>query len=305
MRLIEPLCLCVIAAALIALPAQAQTPPSAPAAAVAPSAPAPRTWQRYEQTNRVQLRDVAAFVRITPENRTDILVAVHNPGPLPAPTFRIARDRLMIDGRLRRQFRGCRVVGPGFEVTTARQGRLNTEQLPVIDLRVPQNAVVSASGAVRLRMGPSQTADVALNGCGDADIERVADEAEISLAGSPDLRLHDAGTATIAVAGAGDITAGVIRNGLTISIAGAGDFVAARADGPTSIAIQGSGDVTIRDGRATTLSVVIAGAGDVFHNGSAEQLDAVILGAGDVRVRHVEGEVTRRVIGGGEVVVGR
>jgi len=311
MRLIGPLNACLIATALTALPAQAQTTPTPPAEArpspnaAAPNAPAPHTWQRYAQAAKVQLRDVAAFIRIRPENRSDVLVAVHNTGPLPAPTFRIARDRLVIDGRLRRQFRGCRVVGPGFEVTTARQGRLSNDQLPVIDLRVPQNAVVSASGAVRLQMGPSQTAEVAINGCGDADIERVAGEAEISLAGSPDLRLYDAGTTTVSVAGAGDIIAGVIRDGLTLSIAGAGDFVAARADGPTRIAIQGAGDVTIRDGRATTLSVVIAGAGDVVHNGSAEQLDAVILGAGDVRVRRVEGAVTRRVLGGGEVVVGR
>jgi len=292
MRLIEPIRLAFIAAALLAAPASAQTIPPG------------QSFQRYAGAREVQIRDVAAFVRVTPENRTDVSVSIHA-GGMPAPQLRLSGERLVIDGRLRRQIRSCQVDGQGFQVTTARQGRVSGRDLMVIEVRVPQNAVVATSGAVRLRIGPSQAAKVSVSGCGDAEIERVADTAEISVAGSPNLRLHEADSATVALAGAGDVTVGVVHDGLTVSIAGAGDFNAARADGPTNIAIQGAGDVTIRDGRATTLSVAIAGAGDVVHNGSAERLDAVILGAGDVRVRRVDGEVTRRILGGGEVIVGR
>jgi hypothetical protein len=279
--------------------AAAQASPAAPAepASVA------HHWARYGATE-VTIRDVAALVRVRPENRADVAVSIANPGQLPAPELRVSRGRLVIDGQLRRQIRSCRVHGADFEVVTSRQGRLHADQLPVIELRVPERAVVSAGGAVRLHLAPAETAEVSLSGCGDADIVSVAGAADISVSGAGDLRLYEAGRADVRVAGAGDVIVGVVRSGLTVSIAGSGDLIAARADGPTNIALQGAGDVTIRDGRATTLSVAIAGAGDVTHNGSAERLDAVIVGGGDVRVRQVSGEVSRRVLGGGEVVVG-
>lgn len=299
MRLMQT-CFAAVAAALFATgPAWAQTE--------APAVPEPAlSWARYPRASEVQLRDVAGFVRVTPQDRADVAVAVVNPGPLPAPELRVVRGRLVIDGKLRREIRSCSVRGAdGFEVRTRRQGEVADALLPVIELRVPQDAVLSVNGAVRLHMAPAQSARVRLDGCGDADLERVADAADIAISGSPDLRLYDAGSASIAIAGAGDVTLGVVRSGLTVSIAGAGDVIVARADGPTNIAIQGAGDVVIRDGRATTLSVAVAGAGDVTHNGVAERLDAAILGAGDVRVRRVEGQVTRRVLGGGDVIIGR
>ena len=298
MRLTGPIRIAAIATAFAAAPALAQTPP-------VPTAPTAHVWQRYADAREVQLRDVAAIVRIVPENRTDIALAIVNDGPLRDPEVRVRGERLTVDGKMRGQIRSCRVRGQDFEVITARNGRLNGAQLLVIDVRVPQNAIVSAGGAVRLHMGPSQSARVHLGGCGEADIERVADAAEIAIAGAPDLRLYEAGAATISVAGSGDVVLGVVRDGLTASIAGAGDLTVARADGAIEIAVQGAGDVVIRDGHATTMTVAIAGAGDVVHNGSADRLDAAIVGAGDVRVRRVDGQVTRRVLGVGEVIVGR
>lgn len=301
MRLVETCCAAAFATLLWAVPAwaQAQEAPAAPAARA-------RTLTRFSEASEVQLRDVAAFVRVIPENRTDVAVGFVNAGVTPTPEYRVSRRRLIIDGKMRRQIRDCRVIGgDGFEVQTTRQGRLSGAQLPVIELRVPQNAIVGVSGAVRLHVAPAQAATIRLDACGDADIVRVEDSAEIAVSGSQDVRLYEAGTATIAIAGSGDVTLGAVHDGLTVSVAGSGDVTAARADGPTSVAVQGSGDIAIREGRATSLSVVIAGSGDVSHGGSAESLDAVIIGGGDVRVRHVEGEINRRVLGGGEVLVGR
>lgn len=299
MRLIETCRFAAAAAALFAaLPASAQTPEAAPA-------PHPRTLTRFAAANEVQVREFAGYVRVIPENRTDVAVGFVRPGVFRAPDYRISRRKLIIDGNVG-QIRSCRVnEGEAFEVVTRRQGRLSGAQLPVLELRVPQNAVVAASGALRMVVTPSLAADLRLDGCGDVDIARVENSAEISVNGALDLHLSEAGAAEIALAGAGDIDVGSVRNGLTLSIAGAGDFTAMRADGPTSIAVQGAGDVTILGGRATSLNVVIAGGGDVTHNGSAERLDAVVLGGGDVRVHRVDGEISRRVLGGGEVVVGR
>ncbi len=293
----------VLAVSGFAPQAAAQTPPAVPAAPAAPDAAA-QQWARHNATE-VVLRDAAALVRVRPEIRADVAVSIVNEGRLPALDVRVSRGRLTIDGGLRRQIRSCRVNGGDFEVVTSRQGRLHGGELPVIELRVPERAVVTAGGAVRLHLAPAQSAQVRLEGCGDADIVRVEGLADVAVSGTGDLRLYEAGQADVRVAGSGDVVVGVVRSGLTVSIAGAGDFVAARADGPTNIALQGAGDVIIRDGHASTLSVAIAGAGDVTHNGSAERLDAVVLGGGDVRVRHVSGQVSRRVLGGGEVVVGR
>jgi hypothetical protein len=300
MRLKTALC------ALVTLTLGSAAAAQGPGSPVAPEAPASvaRQWTRYQATE-VVIREAAALVRVTPENRSDVALSILNPGRLPSPEVRVNGDRLIIEGGMRRQIRSCRVVGNDFEVVTAHQGRLSGADLPVIEVHVPEHAVVAAGGAIRLHLARAASANIHLDGCGDADIVRVDGEAEIAVAGSPDLRLYDAGTAEVSVAGSGDVLVGVVRSGLTVSIAGSGDFVAAHADGPTSIAMQGAGDVTIREGAATTLSVAIAGAGDVIHNGSAERLDAVILGAGDVRVRRVTGEISRRVLGGGEVVVGR
>lgn len=301
MRLVETFRAAALAAILLTGSAWAQTtePP-------AQSTVHARTLTRFSAATEVQLRDIAAYVRVIPENRSDIAVGFVNDGVLGAPEYRVSRRRLIIDGKLRRQIRDCRATGAdGFSVQTARRGRLSGTQLPTIELRVPQSVVLSVSGAVRLNVAPAQSARIRLDGCGDADIVRVEDEAEVTISGSQDVRLYQAGTATVAVAGSGDVVVGAVRDGLTLSMAGSGDFTAARADGATSIAIQGSGDAIIRDGRATSLSVVIAGGGDVTHMGSAQTLDAVILGGGDVRVRRVDGEISRSVLGGGEVTVGR
>lgn len=278
-------------------------PPEPPPPAFRLQAP---SYARYERASEVQLRDVAAYVRVRPENRSDVSIAVINHGPLPAPRIRLAGQRLVVDGGLRRQIEDCEVEGANqFTVETRRNGRLSGADLPIIELRVPRDVVLSTSGAVRLRIAPSERAEIHIGGCGDADIERVAGVADIALSGTPDLRLYDAGEVTAAVAGQGDVVLGVARRGLTVSIAGSGDLVASRVDGPTNIAIQGAGDVLIRDGRASAMSVAIAGAGDVTHNGSAERLDVTIFGAGDVRVARVSGEVSRRIFGGGEVIIGR
>ncbi len=265
----------------------------------------PVTETRYASAREVQLRDVAAYVVVTPENRADVAVSIANRGPLRAPSVRLSGQRLIVDGRLRGQIRSCAGDTDGaFAVTTRREGRLGRAELPTIRLRVPQDAVVAASGAMRLAMGPSQSAHLAFAGCGAAQVARVEDEAEISLGGVMDVSVEEAGELSLASGGSGDASIGLVRQRLTISVAGSSDVAVVRADGPTNIAVQGSGDVAIGGGRASVLSVAVAGSGDVRHEGSAQSLDAVVVGSGDVRVRAVSGAVNRRVIGSGEVLVG-
>ncbi|HVZ99928.1 MAG TPA: DUF2807 domain-containing protein [Caulobacterales bacterium] len=274
-------------------------PAQAPVPSVPPVPPAP--WVRQPATE-VQLRNLAAVVRVVPEPRDDVALSIANPGPLPAPQFRLSRRTLVIDGGLGRRAQ-CGDRG-GFSVN-ARGQWVREASLPVIELRVPRDAVISSDGAVRMHIGPSQNARLALAGCGLTEVERVVADANVALAsGAMTLHLFDAGTASVQVAGAGDVMLGAVRNGLTLSLAGSGDVSVARADGEINIAVQGSGDVLIRDGRASNLSVAIAGSGDVVHQGEANHLDAAIIGSGDVHVRRVTGGVSQHVFGSGEVIIG-
>lgn len=275
--------------------------------ALAQHEPPNAQWMRYPRAVEVQVRDVAAIVRVTPQARPDVAVAIVNAGPLPTPTGHLSRNKLVLDGDLRRRVSTCRAIeGGGFEAFVEGRGWIGGDQLPVIYLRVPREAVIATSGAAQLHVARADTLDVAIEGCGDVDLEGASGAANVALSGAgPGVRLYDAGQTSVSVAGVGDVVLGVVREGLTVSIAGQGDVVAARVNGPTSVAIQGAGDVTIRDGHATTLSVVIAGSGDVTHNGYADRLDAAIFGGGDVRVARVDGPVSRRIFGGGDVQIGQ
>lgn len=261
-------------------------------------------WARYAGAREVQIRDVAAVIVITPENRADVAIAIENSGPLSAPEVRLSGRRLILDGRLRGQIRSCHAQVEAFTVTTRRRGRLQTSQLPTIRVRAPQDAVIAAGGAYVLRLAPSQSAHLNFGGCGFAAVARVEDEAEVRVGGNVNVQIEEAGELSLASAGASDIAVGVVRDGFTLSVAGSSDVSVVRADGPTSIAVQGSGDVEIAGGRATSLSIAVAGSGDVRHQGSARELDAVVVGSGDVSVRSVDGEISRRVIGSGEVRTG-
>src|SRR5690606_2313084 len=80
--------------ALLAGAAHAQPrPPQPPRAPIADA-----DWARYPAAAEVQLRDLAAIVRVTPQARNDVALVIINSGPLPDPELRISRNRLIVDG---------------------------------------------------------------------------------------------------------------------------------------------------------------------------------------------------------------
>jgi Putative auto-transporter adhesin, head GIN domain len=313
------LCLAGLVLAVWPLAASAREPqpspsPHAPPAPLAPvptaraAAPPPADlqWRSYADAREVLLRNVAAIVRVMPENRRDVAFATLNSGPLEALQPRLAGSRLIIDGGLAHKIQSCRERrGDDFAVSVARRGWVEEAALPIIYLRVPQDVQLQAGGAVSLWMTPAQSAHVGLSACGEADFERIAGASEFAVSGQVmNLRVYDVGSGEFSVANSGDVSIGLVRNGLTVSVAGSGDVNALRVDGPIQIAVQGSGDIDIRDGRASIMSVAVMGTGDVNFGGEAERLDAAVFGTGDVHVRRVSGDVSRRVFGPGEVTVG-
>ncbi|HRE43737.1 MAG TPA: hypothetical protein PKY87_07180, partial [Terricaulis sp.] len=127
MRLPDLMIVCALATALLAGPAQAQAQPE------------PTTgWARYPAASEIQLRHLAAVVRIVPQARPDVALTIRNGGPLPDPQLRISRNRLIIDGRQSRRL-GCGGEGEAeFRANVGGHGWLAASELPVIEIRVPQ-----------------------------------------------------------------------------------------------------------------------------------------------------------------------
>ncbi|MGE0046097.1 MAG: hypothetical protein AB7J28_10290 [Hyphomonadaceae bacterium] len=247
------------------------------------------------------MRDAAALLAVTAEDREDIAVNIEQRGPLPEPRLRRSGDRLIVDGRVGR-VRGC----DAEDVTLARHGRLTYSQLPIVRVRMPRDAVISISGAVKSHIGPTQSARIALATCADTVLGDVAGPLNLALAGNGNVRGGAVERAELRAAGSGAVTLGAIEQGLIVSIFGSSSVRTGPVrSGDVRIAVQGSGDVIMGGGRSDAMTIFVGGAGEVIFPGAARSLDAVVAGSGDIVVGSVTGPVTRRIAGGGDVIIGR
>ena len=271
----------------------------------------------------LKIRDVAAVVKIVPEDRADISIEIANPGALAMPRVHMDGGVLVVDGGLDRRVRHCNTRGGAIEASVNGVGDVSEAQMPVITAHVPRAVDLSVGGAVRTEIGPSASADLSFAGCGPATIADVAGALELNAAGAGDVTVGAVKSASISAAGTGDTTIGAVGEGLEISVAGAGDVTAASLTGPLDVSIAGSGDVVVLAGAVGDadisiagsgsvdlassvgrLGVSIMGSGDVTVRGPAAAVDANIMGSGDVQIVSVSGEVQKAVMGSGSVRIG-
>ena len=259
----------------------------------------------------VDLYDAAARMVVIPEARRDVDVRI-TPGDarLPPLNPRIDGGRVRIDGGLAHRIRGCGTYGAGWgrgaepRVRIEGLGEIPRSALPVVTVRVPLQAAVSASGAVWGEAGPSDTLDLAHGGCGDWTVAPVRGRFSLSVVGSGDTRARTAGSLHLAVNGSGDLQMEAVRDA-DIAIRGSGDAHIGRIDGPLTTATAGSGDIRIDGGRAPDVAVRIAGSGDMVFGGEAGAVSAQVAGSGDVHIARATGPVSKAVNGSGEVSIGR
>jgi hypothetical protein len=287
----------------------------------------------------VTVRDAVARVQVIPEARSDVSVTV-TPGRRPLPTVRVYRegDRTVVDGGLAHRIRGC--GWDGFEMgamfsrhrdekgergraTVSGIGRLGPEDMPLITIRTPMDAHVSADGAVFGRVGATHSLELSVAGCGDWSTEDVAGLMAVHVSGSGDVAGGRAGALRAGMSGSGDLkltrvdgdadisTSGSsdVRLGATgpvsIRIGGSSDVRIGDVNGPIHTEIGGSGDVTIDRGRAPDVRVAVAGSGDFRFHGSAGSVSASVAGSGDVVIDHASGPVSQRKAGSGDIHIGR
>lgn len=293
----------------------------------------------------VAVRDAVARVQVIPEVRGDVSVTV-TPGRKPLPTVRIYRegDRTVVDGGLARRIKGCGWSGLSLgamifhhrdddgdrgdrgehgRATVAGIGHLAPDDMPLITIRMPLDAHVSADGAVFGRVGATHSLDLAVAGCGDWTVGDVSGALGVRVSGSGDVAGGRAGSLRAGLSGSGDLKlsrvdgeADITTSGssdvhlgaagpVSIRIGGSSDIRIGEVQGPIHTEIGGSGDVTIDHGRAPDVRVAVAGSGDFTFHGSAGGVSASVAGSGDIVIDHASGPVSQSKAGSGDIRIGR
>ncbi len=109
---------------------------TAPVVEVSPGSMAAETFAGGE----LRIRNLAAIVTITPEDRADYVVEIDNTaGQLPMPTVTSADGRVIVDGQLRGRVRGCDGDEGGADVRGYGDGDFAASELPQITIRAPRD----------------------------------------------------------------------------------------------------------------------------------------------------------------------
>ena len=250
----------------------------------------------------VELKDMAAKVVVTPENRSDVeLKVVYGTNKLPVIMVHTEGNKFVADGKLKYHSLDCKT---GNDVDVSGIGLVGNADLPTVYVKVPMDAKVSAGGAIFGTLGATQTLELNHGGCGGWTVGNVAGHAEVNIGGSGDVTMGTASDAEVNIGGSGNFKSGAITK-LDANIGGNGDINVDRVNGDTSVNIGGSGNVVVTDGVAPNLEVNIAGSGDVRFGGEAHDVSVSIVGSGDVRIKKVTGKVDRSIMGSGNVLIGQ
>jgi hypothetical protein len=286
-----------------------------PVVQVSPGHSGPQAYQAAS----VDVRNAAARITVTAEDRQDILVEITNPGRGPTPVVSLSNGVLIVDGRLRGRINGC----GGEGVHLRGYGDFTEADLPQIVLHTPRQVNLDVGGASSTQISDAEGVDVDLSGCGDTTIGQVAGALDLDVSGSGSVSAASAARLSLDLAGSGQAHFGPISESADISIAGSGEATLASLSGSFSGESAGSGRVTVEGGAITTadiemagsgqthiaapvqrLSVEIAGSGAVDVTEPVGDVDAEIAGSGEVRLRSVSGSVSQEVFGSGKLDIG-
>lgn len=271
---------------------------TAPVVAVSSGSMAAETFDGGE----LRVRNLAAIVTITPEDREDYSIEIDNAaGQLPMPTVTSTEGRVIIDGQLRGRVRGCGDGEGGANIRGYGDGDFAANELPRITIRTPRTLHVDRSGAGSTEIGATQSLELEVSGCSTTTAGDVTGDLVLDIAGSGNLAAGAANTLDADVAGSAAIVTGAIANGATIDIAGSGSVTMASLTGELNSDGAGSGSVTIQGGAVTIASIDLAGSGDVSIAATVQDLDVSIVGSGGVIVTAPVGNIDAEIAGSGNV----
>jgi hypothetical protein len=255
----------------------------------------------------IELRDLAARVVVTPENRSDIDVRVRY-GKAKVPVLMVSHrgNVTVLDGHLSSLQHGLHFnisfndsnegVDHGRVFITG-VGDVDIGDLPMVFVRVPMNAEVKDSAYTFGTVGPSNSLNFILNGCGDWNIASVNGPLNIIDSGSGSIHVASAGDSVIDNMGSSDIQVGRVRR-LKLSLSGSGGFKAEQSD-DTQLQNMGSSDVQL--GRVGLLKAQLNGSGDLQLDGVGGGLTLINTGASDVTINRLNGPASLQMTGSGDV----
>lgn len=268
----------------------------------------------------LRLRHLAARVEIVPEDRTDYLIEIDNPGGAPMPQVSSDGAEVVVDGQLRGRIDDCVAGGADLDG----YGTLAAEQLPRITIRAPRSLDLSRGGAGSTTIAAADAVDLDLAGCSTVTLSDVSGALSIELAGDGRVEASAANALKASVAGSGEVRTGAVAAGAEIDVAGSGAVTIASLTGDLSVNAAGSGNAVVAAGEIEEAQIDIAGSGnvaiaapvarlnvDIVGSGSVDvdaavgELNADIAGSGVVSADSVSGAVNREVWGSGEVRIGR
>lgn len=186
----------------------------------------------------------------------------------------------------------------------------NLDDLPVLDITLPENATLILENSIVFTSGAPNlgAAELELKYCGDISLGDVAGEFALDSRGSADVEVGKTGQLVANLKGSGDLTGGdsgdvLIRShgsadielehlaSFEAKIHGSGDITAGNVDGTVDLASHGSGDVELGDvtGR---LSYTGYGSGNLdISSVEGDILEVESFGSGDIDISG--GEVDR------------
>lgn len=269
----------------------------APVVSTSPGTMAAATFAGTE----LRIRNIAAIVTITPEDRTDFSVEIdNNAGQLPMPTVAADASRVVIDGQLRGRVRNCGEDGSA-DVRGYGDGSFATSELPRITIRAPRTLDLDRSGAGATEIGATQSLELEVSGCSTTTVGDVAGDLRMDVAGSGKINAGAAQSLDADIAGSADVVTGAIANGANIDIAGSGSVTIASLTGELNSDGAGSGSVSVRGGAITMASIDLAGSGDVTIAATVQDLDVSIVGSGGVEVTAPVGNIDAEIAGSGSI----
>lgn len=260
---------------------------------------------------QIELRDMAARVVVTPEDRSDVDIRVRY-GSAKVPTLMVSHrgNVTILNGHLSAPAHpslGNFALHINFDSVTAGDGtvyisgigKVDVDELPLVFVRVPNNAVVKDSGYTLGHVNPSKSLDIIMNGGGEWTVDPVAGPLNIINSGSGTIHVISAADGIIDSMGAGDIDIETMRN-LKLSMTGSGNFSVTRAQ-DIDLQNQGAGDVELRNVRAVTAK--LNGSGDLMLGNVASGLTLINNGSSDVSADRIVGAVSLNLAGSGDVAI--
>ena len=256
---------------------------------------------------QIELRDMVARVVVTPEQRSDIDIKVRY-GNAKLPTLMVSHrgnvtilnghlDESGATGDFNLRINISDTKPDGGTVHISGLGTIPVNDLPLVFIRVPANAVVKDSAYVFGHIGPSQSLDFVMNGDGDWVVDPVSGPLNVISSGSGSISLTSAGDSIIDNMGSGDISLDSART-LKVSLSGSGSFTSGQS-ADTELQNQGSGDVTL--GHVQRLNVQLNGSGDLASTTVNGPFNLVNNGSSDVSIGKVYGPIMLSLSGSGDV----